>query len=150
MLIPDGRNADGSFKNIDYTLNANLSTGEFSSAGTRLQALNSSTINSYTDLITQEDTPNAGTLQFYLWYKPSTNLYYSSNGSVWASVSVIPICYSTTDSSGVVTSLTTFTHGYTDRILTSRTHHIIESWSSGTSGYDKYSNGKLVQWGTIS
>lgn len=153
VLIADGRNDDKSLKSIDLTLASDVSSPQFSSAVNRIYGIlfdGEHLTHGYSDCIEQEATPNASTFTAYLWYKPSENKTYYSDGANWIERGVIVLGAYTTDSSGVVTSLTTFTNGYTDRILTSRTPHIVESWKSGSSWYRKYSDGWIEQGGAAS
>ena len=137
---------DGTFKNIDLTLASDASTTEFSSAATKIYAIRSNGVGvpSYLGVLEQEATPNAATFRYYLWYKPSENVSYESNGSTWSAVKVCPLGLSVTNASGVVTSLTTFTDGYTDRVLTSRYEQRIRTLGYPSSVILEAPNGVAV------
>jgi hypothetical protein len=157
VLIPDGRNADGSFKSVDVTLTADTNNeNNFSSAADRVYGIydDGTTVTvSFTNTLSQEATPNASTFQTYWWYKPSANYWYNSNGSTWTARAVALLGRFITDSSGDVTSITTFTDGAVDRILTSRDIPLLFAENNqllDINGYQKLPGGIILQWATAS
>ena len=113
-LIPNGRNADGSLKNVEYVLN----TLTLAQRGTNnriliLNAVNGEIISRlYTTVFESETRPNiitTGTQQQF-WYNPASNICYRTldAGETWVENAFIILGYVDTNSdSEVVNGLTT-------------------------------------------
>lgn len=98
VLAPNGRNADGSLKNIEYTL-ASDSSKELSSAGTGLSVFflrsldNGQTwdigYRSYgTQWYIQEEQPQ---VEHCEWYNPKTNLWKHCVSGEWSDILICPL-----------------------------------------------------------
>ena len=138
-LIPNGRNEDGSLKNIEFVTNK-VSTVSVGINQTNYSlVLNSDA--SYTLSQYQEvSTPVSG----YVNYVSSENKIYNGvNQRFWAYIG----SYSS-DSNGKITSfnpkLPFRAVDYNDYI---NTPHITDPYVNGTSGYNVWSNGYCEQWG---
>lgn len=100
VLVPDGRNSDGTLKNIEATSKASVRIAPWSTTITKTSPLiiNSEGVlgNSGTRYVESETEP---TFEYVLWYNPLTNemKYKDSATSTWGSrqYAVVGSCYGT-------------------------------------------------------
>lgn len=98
-LIPNGRNADGTLKNIEY-INEKLCMETISATWSAISMLflspnyNTGIFRQIASVYyEQEEEPPIDGVQNTLWYKPSENIFrYSNNQSSWAYINM-PTCY---------------------------------------------------------
>lgn len=98
-LIPNGRNADGTLKNIEY-INEKLCMETISATWSAIRMLflspnyNTGIFRQIASVYyEQEEEPPIDDVQNTLWYKPSENIFrYSNNQSSWAYINM-PTCY---------------------------------------------------------
>ena len=134
-LIPDGRNADGTLKNIEFTLNSvrtNLNTG---TGRTEVW------LNVY--FAFNRIFPNA------YYYDEEKNLFFTSNTNEVRKTTFIGNL--TVDSLDKITSFTPKTAFHAvDYNDFNNTPHIVETYVNGTSWYRVYSDGWCEQGGQTS
>lgn len=153
-LIPNGRNEDGTLKNVEV-VTSQIKTYTYPSTWTAdsYLTLNSSgAFNQFrADWVHEsEEPPTSSTSMF--WFRPSANkLYYTTNsGSTWAEhKTIFPV--RVTNTKGVLSNFQPKQPfravDYNDYI---NTPHITEPYVSGTSWYRVYSDGWCEQGGFIS
>jgi hypothetical protein len=144
-LIPNGRNEDGSLRNIEYTQQRvkaeHLANNSIFYIGV---GLGTSQSNNYVE---QEEEP---TSNYTLWYKPSENKMYRKSGSgVVGENRVIYGFKVITGSNGIINFQPKQAFravDYSDYVITPR---IIETYANGTSWYRIYSDGWIEQGGRL-
>lgn len=140
VLIPNGRNADGSLKNIEYTLNSNVSTNFSRDTGTNFSAYfyvyltkdgNAGDIN--VQYYFQGDYEPPSTIPFRHWIDTKNNITYASrNDSVLFQTwyALVGIAYV---SNGVVASFTPFNNV---ELLKRTDSQEISSWAIPSDRHD--------------
>ena len=160
FLVPNGRNADGSLKNIEYVVSADTS---FNAAVESLTTYtrniiifvgsNNIEVSSLSDnipLYYQETQPSKFFQGFAYWYNTAENkVYYSEGNSVFTEALAI-IIGSYTINSSAITALRTdkavSLAKWSDIEYTSR-HIVTKYYRNGTSWYRLWSDGFLEQGG---
>lgn len=163
-LIPNGRNKDGTLKNIEYTfseIRAQTNTSSFT--GDILLAYSQNGYVSWwtKEYFTESDTVPTPTYSTWRWLNTRENkLYYTTDtGATWktAQYSILGWCNLT---SGKITEFypkTTFRAvDYNDiqSLLSSGGSSgggvsVVDSYEDGDSGYVVYSDGYCRQWGKV-
>ncbi len=142
-LIPDGRNADGTLKNIEYvqesfytnTLTGTKSYVFHSGAGSAHES---------TTFVSQETEP---TENYTLWYRPSVNRMYRKSGT-----GVIVSCNDFIYALGETVSDAIISYSpksVFDFSALPNTPHIIETYHNGASWYRIWSDGWCEQGGDL-
>lgn len=94
VLIPNGRNADGTLNNIEYTTDEKVYTEQTPRSENEditIAIDNNGRINTYLNYFSQEENPNT---PYTCWYKPSENNFYTSDGQSNFSLAIIvPILF---------------------------------------------------------
>ena len=94
VLIPNGRNADGTLKNIEYTTEEKVYTEQTSRSENEVITIaidDNGRINAYVNYFSQEENPNT---PYTCWYKPSENNFYISDGeSNFSLAGIVPILF---------------------------------------------------------
>ena len=92
VLIPFGKNEDGTLNNIEYTTDERVYTEQTSRSENTVITIainNNGRINAYTNYFSQEENPNT---PYTCWYKPSENNFYTSDGeSNFSLARIVPI-----------------------------------------------------------
>ena len=156
VLIPNGRNADGTLNNIVYTLEEDVTviTGNILNEPRYLFLLSNGTSasNSIYDFYISSEQPTVSNTRTTLWYNPETNLYQlrASSTSTFNTVYYCLIAQYGWNGS-TVTSLTP----YQPVELIKRTDpqiqapYITETYVNGTSWYRVWSNGFIEQGANV-
>lgn len=109
-LIPNGRNEDGTLKNIEYVntiVRARTFTWDISGSGQCFALTATRLLSSGTGVpfYQQEETPS-GRIYAY-WYKPSENIMYSTgSGTTWNKADLMVVGKIVGDDTGKITSFT--------------------------------------------
>lgn len=94
VLIPFGKNEDGTLKNIEYTTDERVyteTTSRSENAVITIAIDNNGHINAYVNYFSQEENPNT---PYTCWYKPSENNFYTSDGeSNFSLARIVPILF---------------------------------------------------------
>ena len=94
VLIPFGKNEDGTLKNIEYTTDERVYTETTSRSENAVISIAidyNGRINAYVNYFSQEENPNT---PYTCWYKPSENNFYTSDGESYFSLTrIIPILF---------------------------------------------------------
>ena len=150
-LIPDGRNEDGSLRNIEYTHNRLEITSRNVTGYNPVIIGNSRPITigtqPYTESAIQLPASNSG---FSVYLNTSENIFYVNNGSAWIASECFLVATASV-TSGVINGLQAKQPfravDYNDY---ASTPHIVQTYVSGTSWYRVWSDGWLEQGGVVS
>lgn len=175
-LMPNGKNADGTLNNIEYTLKTDRTLTHISLPTGQLYLFLVSSDNIADEILTafvseiklQNETPPE--VDYTMWYSPSTNIwkrYFTSTGWVTYNACIVAIH---TANNGIITSLTPYQpfraidynyylyNGISNVICTTapttastasaqRPAVVIENYLNGTSWYRVWSDGWIEQGG---
>lgn len=158
-LSPNGRNTDGSLKNIEFEIDKVFVSNSFGTNSTNMYVFynpDDNTMFRAYQYFEQTSAPNIDTVSnpIAVWYNPDENLFrqlWKNSGiNEWTLKKIVNIGVITTDSSNKVSSLkfkNTFQAvDYNDFLNTPR---IVETYRNGASWYRIYSDGWCEQGGSI-
>ncbi len=162
VLIPNGRNADGTMNNIEYTLPQDLTyTNPFAynseyylwltyANGTCSVTGASTSI----PFLAQEEQPDIFYAKNCIWYKPSENLIYSTANYPTTPFTPVRVCFLGKFTSTASNAVTSFTPYPTLEII-KRTDpeiqapYVYRSYRNGNSWYKLWSDGFIEQGGLV-
>lgn len=163
VLIPNGRNADGTMNNIEYTLPQDLTyTNPFAynseyylwltyANGTCAVTGASTSI----PFLAQEEQPDIFFSNNCIWYKPSENLIYFTANYPTTPFTPVRVCFLGKFTSAASTAVTSFT-AYPTLEIIKRTDpeiqapYVYRSYRNGNSWYKLWSDGFIEQGGIVS
>ena len=163
VLIPNGRNADGTMNNIEYTLPQDLTyTNPFAynseyylwltyANGTCAVTGASTSI----PFLAQEEQPDIFFANNCIWYKPSENLIYFTANYPTTPFTPVRVCFLGKFTSAASTAVTSFT-AYPTLEIIKRTDpeiqapYVYRSYRNGNSWYKLWSDGFIEQGGIVS
>ena len=163
VLIPNGRNADGTMNNIEYTLPQDLTyTNPFAynseyylwltySNGTCAVTGASTSI----PFLAQEEQPDIFFANNCIWYKPSENLIYFTANYPTTPFTPVRVCFLGKFTSTASNTVTSFT-AYPTLEIIKRTDpeiqapYVYRSYRNGNSWYKLWSDGFIEQGGIVS
>lgn len=139
-LIPNGRNSNGTVKNLEYTLNT--CKVSLSLTGTNHYVIHfGDNVNRSKGIVYQEFPP---TSVMTLWYKPSENkMYRVDNNGVVSAFNTFIVGFAETISNAI----TSFTTNLVFTSVDANKPHIIETYHNGTDWYRVWSDGWCEQGG---
>ncbi len=164
VLVPYGRNSDGTLKNTEITSKASVHLAVWKVSTTATSPLFITTTgilgNSGTKYVESEIEP---TFNYVLWYNPLTNeiKYKDSATSTWAlrRYAVVGLCYGTYGTPwashfsytepNLKEAFRAVDYNEFEQLSNefANTPHIVETYVNGASGYIVYSNKLCEQWG---
>ena len=162
VLIPNGRNADGTMNNIEYTLPQDLTyTNPFAynseyylwltyANGTCAVTGASTSI----PFLAQEEQPDIFFANNCIWYKPSENLIYFTANYPTTPFTPVRVCFLGKFTSTASNTVTSFT-AYPTLEIIKRTDpeiqapYVYRSYRNGNSWYKLWSDGFIEQGGLV-
>ena len=156
-LIPNGRNADGTLNNIEFTTkrvvtrHITWSCAKGQKVALRLNDTGIDSTSQVAYYYQQEQEPNINTHAY--WYKPSVNKLYRRSGTEnWYEFNAVVIgeWYNTGENTNISSFNTAQPFRAVDYSEFSTAPHIIESYKNGSSWYRIYSDGWCEQGGNCS